>query len=178
MLYFIFICYFGDIFNYLAKCSFIKVSLFGALGAAMSYGAGAGAEISNTIEVLSPCYFYLIAISWSIFFPVAIKVFYSGFGWHKLLDLSIYYSFDKSGFLRHRTQFNDIYNFTPNTKALVTGGSSGIGQATSLELAKQGVEVIIRGRSSSKGETTSKINKNISFKQLDMSAWGRNTNIC
>ena len=59
----------------------------------------------------------------------------------KILDLSIYFSFDKSGFLRHQKEFSDSYIFKSNSQALITGGSSGIGLATALELTQQKVNV-------------------------------------
>ncbi len=39
-------------------------------------------------------------------------------------------------------------------KALVTGGARGIGQAIALDLAKEGVKVIITSRSSEKNDDT------------------------
>ena len=90
---------------------------------------------------------------------------------NKILDASIYYSFDKSGFIRHQKSFNDTYLFKSGSKALITGGTSGIGQAASLELSKQGVKVSITGRSSKKGEKAAKLDTNINFYQLDMSNW-------
>ena len=76
--------------------------------------------------------------------------------WNKILDASLYYSFDKSGFLRHQKDFMEDYHFQAGTKAIITGGTSGIGQAASLEMVKQGVEVVITGRNQDKGEAAAK----------------------
>lgn len=90
---------------------------------------------------------------------------------NKILDLSIYYSFDKSGYLRHEKDFDDEYAFEPQSKALITGGTSGIGQAASLELAQNGVHNVITGRNQIKGEKAANEHKNIQFHVLDMQNW-------
>lgn len=57
--------------------------------------------------------------------------------------------------------------------ALVTGGTSGIGQATALAFVKEGAKVVIAGRSSQKGEETFKLlseaNGEATFVQCDVS---------
>lgn len=71
--------------------------------------------------------------------------------------------------------------------AIVTGGSSGIGQATATALAEQGANVLITGRNAEKLAGVSELNSNIDFLQMDssdansgeqivdaaMSLWGR-----
>lgn len=90
---------------------------------------------------------------------------------NKLLDASIYYSFDKSGYLRHAKSFDDAYEFIQNGNALVTGGTSGIGQAVSRELANHGVNVVITGRNQTKGEMAAKEHELINFTAIDMVDW-------
>lgn len=90
---------------------------------------------------------------------------------NKLLDASIYYSFDKSGFNRHKKTFNDTYIFNKGSNALITGGTSGIGLAATLELSKQDVKVTITGRNLDKGNKASSKDDNIEFVKLDMSCW-------
>ncbi len=167
-LYLVFIAYYGDIFNYLSKKSIPFLSLLGAIGGISAFYSGS--KISP-LSVLSPYYFLGIAIGWGIFFPLSIKIFYEGFMWNKILDASIYYSFDKSGFLRHEKSFNETYQFISGSKAIITGGTSGIGQATALELAKQGVSVVITGRDKTKGELASSQHDNFDFIELDMAKW-------
>lgn len=57
--------------------------------------------------------------------------------------------------------------------ALVTGGTSGIGQATALLFAKKGCKVVVAGRSAEKGKETfkllSKANAEATFVQCDVS---------
>lgn len=92
---------------------------------------------------------------------------------NKLLDASIYYSFDKSGFLRHQKEFRDTYSFISESNALITGGTSGIGFACVKELIKDNVNVWITGRNAIKGAQASNISPLVNFQQLDMMAWNR-----
>ena len=167
-LYFVFIAYYGDLFNYLSKKSALLHFLLGALGGVAAYYGGA--KISPII-VLSPLYFLALAMSWGVFFTLSFKVFYEGFMWNKILDASIYYSFDKSGYLRHAKDFDEDYSFKAGSHALITGGTSGIGQAASLELAKRGVHVQVTGRNKDKGDQATAMNQNLSFVAWDMSNW-------
>ena len=167
-LYFMFIAYYGDLLNHLSKKHYSLLALIGAIGGLSAYYGGA--KISP-IEVLSPYYYLSVAIGWGIFFPLSIKIFYEGLMWNKILDASIYFSFDKSGFLRHEKYFDDTYQFAPGSQALITGATSGIGQAASLELVKQGVEVKITGRDKEKGELAAQAHKNLSFISWDLANW-------
>ncbi len=167
-LYFVFIGYYGDLLNYLSKKSVPLLALIGALGGISAYYGGSKL---SPIEVLSPLYYLAVGIGWGIFFPLSIKVFYEGFMWNKILDASIYYSFDKSGYLRHEKLFDEEYQFKDGAKAIITGGTSGIGQAASLELAKRGVNVFITGRSKEKGEDAASKHDNLSFLPWDMADW-------
>lgn len=72
-LYFVFIAYYGDIFNYLESKSNGLLFLMGALGGLAAYYGGA--KISPII-VNSPNYYFAVALSWGIFFPLSIRVFY------------------------------------------------------------------------------------------------------
>jgi dehydrogenase/reductase SDR family protein 12 len=167
-LYVVFIGYYGDIFNYLSKKSNLILFLMGSTGGVFAYYSGS--KISS-IEILSPYYLILIGISWGVFFILSFKIFYEGFMWNKLLDASIYYSFDKSGFIRHSRDFKALKGFRKGSHALITGGSSGIGQAVSIELAKQEVNVTITGRNKEKGEAASNDSEFINFVNWDMANW-------
>ena len=72
-LYAVFLCYYGDILNYLSKKSPVLLSLIGGLGGVAAFFGGT--KISG-LEVLSPFYFLGIFISWGIFFPLSIYLFY------------------------------------------------------------------------------------------------------
>jgi thioredoxin reductase len=71
---------------------------------------------------------------------------------NRLLDASIFWSFDRSGFQRHELEFTDELRFTADATALITGGTSGIGEASALELLKSGVHVTVTGRDARKGK--------------------------
>lgn len=92
---------------------------------------------------------------------------------NKILDASIYYSFDKSGFLRHQKEFTDSYSFKADSNALITGGTSGIGLACVKELIKDNVNVCITGRNEIKGAEASKVSPLVKFQQLDMIDWNK-----
>jgi NADP-dependent 3-hydroxy acid dehydrogenase YdfG len=91
--------------------------------------------------------------------------------WNKILDASIFWSFDLSGYLRHEKYFDETYHFPKGSHALITGGTSGIGLAATLEMLKEGVHVTITGRSTVKGEALLKSHSNLKFKKMDMAHW-------
>lgn len=91
--------------------------------------------------------------------------------WDRLLDASIFWSFDQSGYLRHEKKFDEPYCFVNGSKALITGGTSGIGKATALEMVKHQVKVTITGRDVNKGTELQKNTLNLSFKKLDLCSW-------
>ena len=93
--------------------------------------------------------------------------------WNKLLDASIYYSFDLSGFHRHQKDFTEEIQFSKDSKALITGGSSGIGLAAASTMAEQGVKVTFTGRNSEKGQKAEALHPNFRFKQWDMADWSK-----
>ena len=73
----------------------------------------------------------------------------------RLLDRSIVFSFDRSGFLRHRRDFGDPALDVDLTGkvALVTGANSGLGFASSAALARRGADVHLLCRSLERGDT-------------------------
>jgi dehydrogenase/reductase SDR family protein 12 len=89
----------------------------------------------------------------------------------RILDASVFWSFDRSGYLRHKQQFKESYHFKKGSRALITGGTSGIGEAASIELAKQGVNVTATGRSKLKGDQLLKSYPEITFSSTDMAEW-------
>ena len=90
--------------------------------------------------------------------------------WDKLLDASIFWSFDQSGYLRHEKSFDETYHFPKGSKALITGGTSGIGEAAAKEMEKHGVLVTVTGRDVAKGEEVRK-NHRLQFIKIDLADW-------
>ncbi len=167
-LYILFLCYYGDLLNHIGKLSIYIQAALGSIGAIISYYGGS--KISP-VTIEDPLYFVGLAISWAIFFPLSFALFNPRFLWNKILDASIIYSFDKSGFERHQLDFTDSYNFTSLKKVLVTGGTSGIGLETALVLAKSGIKVIITGRNETKGNNAEQQHDLLEFRKLDLSDW-------
>ena len=71
---------------------------------------------------------------------------------NKILDLSIYFYFDASGFERHKGEYflNDIN--LEDKSILITGGTSGIGKACAELCLNYGAQAIVTGRDEEKGE--------------------------
>lgn len=93
--------------------------------------------------------------------------------WDYLLDKSVLFSFDRSGFKRHKINFEeDLTQLNLNGKvALVTGGTAGIGAAVANTLAKQGAKVVITGRNEEKGKFFEDQNPGSKFFAVDMANW-------
>lgn len=73
-LYIVFLCYYGDLFNYLQKLPKIVQFLFGSLGGLMAYTGGARLA---EIEILSDWYYVAVALMWGVFFVLSLKFFYA-----------------------------------------------------------------------------------------------------
>jgi NAD(P)-dependent dehydrogenase (short-subunit alcohol dehydrogenase family) len=75
-------------------------------------------------------------------------------GLDRLLDASIFFSFDRSGFRRHAAAFgpDDLEVDLSGRICLVTGANSGIGFETSLGLAERGATVWMLCRDRGRGE--------------------------
>lgn len=93
-----------------------------------------------------------------------------------LLDLSIYYSFDQSGFGRHKKIFTDeTWRQGKGLFALVTGTSSGIGLALAKKLLENDVSVWLTFRDKTKAmQVTESLkkefpNSSINFQIFDLS---------
>ena len=71
----------------------------------------------------------------------------------RLLDASIYFSFDRSGFLRHQKRFepSDLEVDLSNKRILITGANSGLGRSAAHQLAALGAEVWLLCRSEERG---------------------------
>lgn len=97
--------------------------------------------------------------------------------YHKILDASIVFSFDRSGFLRHQQQFDATELDVPchNKNYLITGSNSGLGKATACTIAQKGGNVYLLCRNKQKAEQAQKEiidasgNHNVHIELIDMS---------
>jgi dehydrogenase/reductase SDR family protein 12 len=85
--------------------------------------------------------------------------------WNKLLDKSIFFSFDKSGYERHKKEYFKELVPTDIGVTFITGGTSGIGEAVADFLSSNSVIVVGRDESKFKG------NDGRSFIKWDVSDW-------
>jgi len=72
--------------------------------------------------------------------------------WAWLLDASVYFSFDASGYRRHELDFKPLPSRCDGLKVVVTGANSGIGYACAEALLKRGAELVMICRDQSRGE--------------------------
>lgn len=70
----------------------------------------------------------------------------------ELLDKSIYFSFDRSGYKRHAREFEDEHFEGIGKVAIVTGANAGIGLAVTNALIQCGVKVYMLCRSKERGK--------------------------
>ena len=162
-LWMMFLCYYGDIFNYLASKSWILHFFLGGIGGVFAFYGGT--KISS-IEAMTSYYYVAIFFSWAVFYPLSMKVFYGGFMWNKILDFSIIYSFDQTGFERHKEEYFKNITSDKNEKFLITGGTSGIGHALAKDLERLGDDILVTGRDEKKGNEC--VTDHISFLSFDM----------
>jgi len=88
---------------------------------------------------------------------------------NKILDKTVYFSFDSSGFKRHQKSYSEINpNIFDNKTILITGGTSGIGEALALKLTKSNAKVIVTGRNKNKFLESTLSDKGVEFSSLDM----------
>jgi dehydrogenase/reductase SDR family protein 12 len=89
--------------------------------------------------------------------------------WNTLLDYSIIYSFDKTGYKRHAKRFSPLNSAKFAGKHyLVTGGTRGIGLSVTKSLLKMGAEVTVTARSSKDFDKNLANQPNAYFAELDL----------
>ena len=100
----------------------------------------------------------------------------AGWGDH-ILDPSIVFAFDQSGFLRHQIQFDpsDLDMNMTGRVCLITGANSGLGLATALALADRGASVWLLCRNMERGSAAAQSvreqtgNPHVFVEQVDVS---------
>jgi dehydrogenase/reductase SDR family protein 12 len=168
-MYIAFLCYYDDLFKKFINVKKHYLMLLGFLGGMLAYRGGAAL---SPMAVQDLNYYLWVGLSWSLFFPLSLWVYHTESPWQDLLDRSVIYSFDRSGFLRHQRQFEKALNFEFDGPVLITGGSSGIGLAVAQELERQGKQVLITGRDRSKGDKAlSLMGDQCRFISCDLSDW-------
>lgn len=73
-LFWIFIAYYGDIFNYLSKLNKVLLALIGGVGGLMAYFGGS--RLGSIEQGELTVFITGVLISWAIFFPVSIWLWY------------------------------------------------------------------------------------------------------
>lgn len=176
-LWIIFLCYYTDIFIKFRDLHPLFLSVLGGTFATLSYYGGiniSGFSIDSGLEIW---YYSVIFISWAIFFPLSIYLYYKDSFLDLILDISTYFSFDASGFIRHSSYFKNEKPIDLACKnILVTGGTSGIGLATACELKKLGANVYVTGRNLEAKAMLESYGLNLLFQ--DLSDWDSLNDFC
>ncbi len=150
----IFVMYYNDLFMKLKDLKVIILAALGAVGGALAYLSAYKLGAINLGESGELGLISFNAANWAIFFPLSIKFVHSERLWNKILDYSVVYSFDLSGYKRHQKKFFDDYdlNSLSDKNILVTGGTSGIGEGAVKTLSKMKCKVHFTGRDESKAK--------------------------
>jgi len=179
-LWIVFISYYGDIFNSLKELPTIFLSILGGIGGSLAYWTAYNLGAINLYSDSNIFYLVFVFILWGLFFPFSMWLFYEESYWNYFLDKTIVFSFDKTGFKRHKSNFNeDLSKKNLQGKiALVTGGTSGIGGRVVDQLENLGAKVFFTGRNRQKGDYVDKSRKNLKFFVLDMAKWNEFFEFC
>ncbi len=179
-LWIVFISYYGDVFDKLRELPTFFLTILGGVGGSLAYwyayklGALSIAHDSETFFLI------FVFVLWGIFFPLSMWIFYEDKYCDFILDKSIIFSFDKTGYKRHKSKFEENLSQKDITGkiSLVTGGTSGIGGEVAQELSRLGSKVFVTGRNELKGKSFKENNLNLNFHSLDMSNWNRIKDFC
>ena len=128
-LWIVFISYYGDVFDKLKELPNLFLTILGGVGGSLVYWYAYKLGALSIATDSEPFYLIFVFVLWGIFFPLSIWIFYEDKYWDFILDKSIVFSFDKSGYKRHKSKFEgDLSQKDLTGKiSLVTGGTSGIG---------------------------------------------------
>jgi len=172
-LWIVFISYYGDLFNSLKELPNIFLSMLGGIGGSIAYWTAYKLGAINLYSDNSIYYLIFVFTLWGLFFPFSIWLFYEEKYWDYFLDKTIIFSFDNTGFKRHKTSFKEDFSQKDirDKAVLVTGGSSGIGGNVAQKLSNLGAKVFFTGRNKQKGNFFEKSSKNLNFSVLDMTKW-------
>ncbi len=179
LLWVVFLGYYEIVFDRLRSLPLWITSLLGGTGGSLAY---ISASKLDAFIILPGQEYYLIAfvfLSWTIFFPLTLRVYNMKSLKNYLLDKLVFTSFDLSGFKRHQKDFDDYPDLSKlksqvgllDKTALVTGGTSGIGESVLTTLSSLGVTVDFIGRNEVKAKSIKGVRSKGQFIKLDMGSW-------
>ncbi len=172
-LWIVFLIYYEQIFEKFKNVSFVWISVIGAIAGSFTYWSAANLGALVIIPGMENEFVLSQLIFWAVFFPLSLRMYFEEGFWGKLLDKTVVFSFDKSGFNRHQKKFiEDIYQKKMSEKSiLVTGATAGIGAEVAASLSSLGSSVFFTGRNQQRGRSFEKQNPNSKFVSLDMANW-------
>lgn len=172
-LWIIFLAYYDQIFIKFKNLSLGWLAFIGGVGGAVTYLSAANLGAVMIVPEMEKEYFCSQFIFWAAFFPLSLKIYFTSDYWEKLLDKTIVFSFDKSGFSRHQKSFSESLegNNILGKNALVTGATAGIGASIASSLSRLGGKVYVTGRNQEKGLAFEKQYSHAKFVSLDMANW-------
>jgi dehydrogenase/reductase SDR family protein 12 len=154
----------------IAKTKFLIGSAFFSIGAVFVYKVGLQISSFNIDQGKELSFNLIVLVSWFLFPIFSYYLYFQKTLLDKLLDISVFFSFDRSGYLRHRRFFREeMFSDISNSNILITGGTSGIGKALALDLKSYGATVYVTGRNLDKGSKC--LREGLVFVPLDMSNW-------
>lgn len=172
-LWIVFIIYYEHIFVKFRNLPTPVVSFVGGLAGALTYWSAAKLGAIVIIAGMENQFLVLQFIFWAAFFPLSLKFYLKDGYWDNLLDKSTIFSFDQTGFLRHKKKFTENLSLKniSGKNILVTGATGGIGAEVAEALSFLGGKVFFTGRNEQKGLSFEKNLSNSKFISLDMANW-------
>jgi len=169
-LWIVFLCYYDKPFDRMKDYPFLLLAIIGGLGGVLSYSSGIQLSGLNIQKDFIIRFYFITFASWFIFFPLTFHLVFNENFLDTILDKTIYFSFDQSGFQRHSRFFtkNDLINLK-NKNILITGGTSGIGLEVAKSLIAKGANVFVTGRDKMRGARAEKLGA--VFIRFDLSDW-------
>lgn len=180
----VFLAYYHDFFKHF-KGKLLLGFFLGLTGGLLTYWSAYKLGGFHVTRDDLPSYLIYCSVFWSLFFPLSIVLYHNETWWNQLLDFTVIHSFDSTGFKRHQKFFakqaweeGPLSSEQLSFKALVTGGTSGIGKAVSKYLVGLKIQTTVTGRDEIKGIKITSENENIHFYALDLADWESIDHFC
>ena len=128
-LWIVFIIYYERIFLKFEKAPLPLTSVIGGFGGCLAYWSAAKMGAVMIVPGMEFPYAFSQFFFWAVFFPLSLKLYYKDSYWDHFLDKAIFFSFDQSGYQRHKKKFEEnlATKDLHGKKVLVTGATGGIG---------------------------------------------------